>query len=124
MAQRRANIARRNSFSLSSATVRGPRRRLSPSVSARTTRWSSPSSCGALEAARREARGSWRPPPHSRPPCGGGPGWGVAPDSNRLIVNAGPQLRQPDADRLQYALEIAKHVVIGEPQNVESKGAK
>src|SRR5208337_1575543 len=67
MAQRRANIARRNSFSLSSATIRAPRRRLSPSVSARTTPSSSPSSCGASGHPPERAS---EPPP---PPCGRSP---------------------------------------------------
>jgi hypothetical protein len=54
----------------------------------------------------------------SRPPCGGGPGWGVAPNSNRGVVEARPQLREPRSDRLEHAIEIAEHVLVREAQNV------
>jgi hypothetical protein len=54
----------------------------------------------------------------SRPPCGGGPGWGVAPDLSNGVVSARSQDDEPHVDRLEHAIEVAKDIIIRKAQNV------
>ncbi len=58
------------------------------------------------------------------PPCGGGLGWGVAPNSNRRVVNTRPQFRESDPDCLKHAVQIAVHILVGKTQNVKSLGSE
>ena len=53
----------------------------------------------------------------SRPPCGGGPGWGVAPNSGLEFIEARPQSHEPRADRIQNPVETAKDLIVGEAQD-------
>ena len=54
----------------------------------------------------------------SRPPCGGGPGWGVARYLDRKFVRARSQSDKLHVNRLEHAIEVVKNMVIREAQNV------
>src|SRR5271166_2603709 len=42
-----------------------------------------------------------------------------APNSNRRLVDAPPQFHQSQADRLEHAVQIAVHILVGEAKDIE-----